>query len=408
VAYWKNEALESSRPAVQSWGEFASKVKSIRPADLQEVLIKLRTDVMDALGKVSGKVYKQETLDRDRKEVADAFGALEASSFEKEAKSTLAGWRDLAQQVGGAGAARDQLLRDYALGRVKDSYFAAYRSEAGKGVKYYNDLQVQGLRLLIKETAGEIGAASETLRRSKGVPLCAGDVPDLSPDQVRAARAAAVKLEGSGAAAGDQPAPNRNADLDDELRPLLQDLSGTNLVARSRETQVWFGKLKTMLGPLADGKPVRITKVTVAVDGLATPRKGGAGSDAGGSFTYGALFVGGQRRGTAFRLDSPTPDDKAREMTSEYPADFGRQVEIRLYKKDPGVGDLDKPDGRIVLPSQWGIVGEALRNADDTGTGKAGWRVLLTGQGGYYLWVDATLDPELPPKDSWPSAAGWP
>lgn len=90
----------------------------------------------------------------------------------------------------------------------------------------------------------------------------------------------------------------------------------------------------------------------------------------------------------------------------------GQVTEIYLYKEDPGLGNLDKPDAKITLPGYWSVVrniacesGEAER---DEKSGQ--WRVLTTTPDGkMYLWLNLKfLEQDVPLKTDWPRVDQWP
>jgi hypothetical protein len=240
------------------------------------------------------------------------------------------------------------------------------------------------------------------------VPLALGpaDMKDISPAMMKNVRAWAGKLDAL--AASDKNAAGAES-LPGEIKGLMLKLAGADIFP-DPGSRAWFTKLKGVLKVVSNDKPLgALVSYATQYD---KPRRPGLVDDVRDNYRYAGLRVGGMVRGGVFNLTIPIPEDKQKDIRIDVPLVEGQSTEIYLYKEDPGLGNLDKPDAKIVLPGPWSLLrevacesGEAER---DEKTGQ--WKVLTTTQDGkMYLWVNLKfIDQDLPLKTEWPRADQWP
>jgi hypothetical protein len=121
--------------------------------------------------------------------------------------------------------------------------------------------------------------------------------------------------------------------------------------------------------------------------------------------------VGGLARGPVFSLINPIPDARLADLRIDLPLADAQNTEVYLYKDDPGLGGMDQPAAKILIPGHWSLLrqmtiesGEAQR---DEKTGQ--WKVLLTtSDGKMYLWLTLKFEQDLPLPSDWPRAEQWP
>ena len=123
IAFWRGQALETSRPTVDTWAEFAAKIKLIGHFDLKDELSRLHETVDSALKVPPDSAVWNSQLNAAKHDVTAAFAGLENASFVDETKTTLGQWKRLCSGTGGAAGARDTLLTAYTNGKAKEQYY---------------------------------------------------------------------------------------------------------------------------------------------------------------------------------------------------------------------------------------------------------------------------------------------
>ncbi|GJQ30625.1 MAG: hypothetical protein HBSAPP03_25090 [Phycisphaerae bacterium] len=412
VAYWRTQALERSRASVASWEIFRTGIRDIFTADLQGSLEQVRDLARQAYDAVPESV-RADNHARDREDLVASFAGLESKEFmqgEKDGLSEqLRNWKTLAARP--ATDARDELIKLWVDGNVRKRYFAAFRP-TGRGLKYWNDVQLHGVRMLIDATQKDMaGARTTLLTASRGVPLVVGpeSMPDLSAGQLRDAAEAVARLAsatgGSGAASA-----VKDAELDEDVESLLKELSGANFVTRDEQTRTWFTKLSAVTSALHKGRAVTV-QIAPNPSPPAPPR-GGAGELGADRFRYARLYIDDTPVGEAFNLTTTMTADKADKLRLPLPLPEGKRASIGLFTADPPPGDKVqvKPAAEIQLPGAWhvlraGLIDSLDGSSTDTGT----WKVFVS-QGGYYLWLDVTMekDAKVPARSAWPMWREWP
>lgn len=404
--YWKNQALVTSSPNSASWVEFRQGLAGIFFGEIREPLDRLRIMTAAAFANIPATVHASTTLDGYKREVAAAFAGLDNAGLTGELPRSLDNWKVLVGKS--PEMARDDLLRANADGTALTKYFSIYRPGADR-LKYWNDLCVLGVKLLVIETSGALGKARELVLRSARVPLAFGTAagtPDLTGAEVQEIKAAADLLEGASGAKPGVPAVTATK-YGGELDDRINDLSGGDFIRRSDATIQWFARLQEVLKAVAGSKKLT-AYVSVAMEAPA-PKRGGAGKDAREVYGYAALRVGGEPRGRFFTMNQPLSEADAKKVFVEYPATG--PTEIYLYKQDVAAGaDINKPDAIVKLPQTWGLLGAMLRDSTDTRPTETGaWQVLLPVNGNEaYLWVEVKFDPKVPVQSAWPTVEAWP
>lgn len=412
VAYWRTQALDRSRASVSSWDEFRTGIRDIFTADLQGSLEQVRDLAKQAYDAVPEAV-RADSHARDREDLTGSFAGLDSKEFmqgEKEGLSEqLRTWKGLAAKP--ATEARDELIKLWVDGNVRKRYFAAFRP-TGRGLKYWNDVQLHGVTMLVAATQKDMAVARTTLlTASRGVPLVVGpdSMPDLTAGQVRDAAEAVAKLA---AATGSQGAVAgvRDPELDESVESLLKELSGANFVTRDEQTRVWFTKLGAVTAAFNKGRAITV-QIAPNPQPPAPPR-GGAGELGADRFRYARLYIDNAPVGEAFNLTTTMTPDKAEKLKLPLPLPDGKVASIGLFANDPPPGDKEavKPAAEIILPGAWhvmraGLVDSLEGTSTDTGT----WKVFVS-QGGYYLWLDVTIekDAKAPARSAWPLWREWP
>lgn len=405
IRYWRAQALEASRPNKATWAEFGEKLKSAPHFEIKSELQALYDTVKQALSAVPPSAAWDDVLNSANGEFEAAFTGLSKPAFMDETKVSLSAWNKLVDM--GPAKARDTLLDSMRREKIRDEYFSVYRADS-LGLKYWNDLLVNGLTCLVRETQGELEAARDGLvKDAKGVPLAFGpsDLRDLSPAAVAKIKGWADKLE---ALAGNNRSAAAAESLAPEIKTLMLRLAGADIFPDPLSRQ-WFSRLRAVVNVVGQDKPLGVMiNYPVEYD---RPRKPGLVDDVRDNFRYAALRVGGLARGPVFSLINPIEEAKLKELRIELPLPDGQPSEVYLYKQDPGLGGMNQPDAKIVLPGNWSFLrqmliesGEAQR---DEKTGQ--WKVLLTTtDGSMYLWLTLTFDQELPLPSEWPRVEQWP
>jgi hypothetical protein len=407
IAYWRTQALETSRPNKQTWAEFGDKLKTTPNYEIKSELLALSEIVKSALASVPQSPAWADALTGAVNDKDVAFAGLDKGPFMDETKTTFNNWTQLVDQ--GPARARDMLLESLRSGKVKEKYFSVYNTGAG-GLKYWNDLLTNGLNVLVKETQGDLVAAKAgLLTDAKGVPLALGpaDMKDISPATLKKIKGWADKLDGLAAAdksaAGVESVPK-------ELQPSMRTLAGADIFP-DPNSGIWFGKLKSVLKAMSGDKPLgALVSHSPTAD---KPHRVGLVDDVRDNYKYACLRVGGMVRGGAFNLTLPIPPERQKDIRIDLPLAEGQVTEICLYKDSPDVaGNLANPDAKIVLPGPWSLVREIACGGDDVQRDEKSklWRVLTTtGDGKMYLWM--TLDfqeQDVPLLSDWPRVEQWP
>jgi hypothetical protein len=340
-------------------------------------------------------------------ETEAAFAGLSKAPFMDETKNAFTAWSRLVDL--GASRARDTLLESLKQGKINDEYFSVYTVGPG-GLRYWNDLIINGLTTLMNETQGDLQTAKSGLvNDGKGVPLVLGpaDMKDVSPATVKKLKGASDKLDAL--ASADKSAAGTDK-LPPEIKSLMLKLAGADIFP-DPASRAWFTKLKGVLKVLGTDKQAgALVSYSTTSD---KPKRPGLVDDVRDNYRYAGLWVGGMVRGDVFNLTLEIPAAKQAALRVDVPLMEGQTTEIYLYKESPDVaGNIGKPDAKIVLPGPWSLVrqiccedGEAER---DEKTGQ--WRVLTTTTDKkMYLWVNLKfVDQDLPLKSDWPRADQWP
>ncbi len=220
-------------------------------------------------------------------------------------------------------------------------------------------------------------------------------------------KAWAAKLDAL--ASADKSAPGAES-LPPDVKVLMLKLAGADIFP-DPNSRTWFGKLKGVLKVFAGDKPVGALVSYVSV--YDKPRRPGLVDDVRDNYRYAGLRVGGRGAGTGcLILTLAIPDEKQKDIRIDVPLAEGQATEIYLYKEDPGLGNLEKPDAKITLPGPWSLFRQiACDNGEAEHDEKTGqWKVLTTTPDGkMYLWVYLKVQEQtLPLKTDWPQIDQWP
>jgi GTP-binding protein EngB required for normal cell division len=405
LRYWRAQAVEASRPNKATWSEFGDRLKAAPHFEIKSELQALHDTVKQAIGAVPASAAWNDALTAATNEFEAAFTGLSKAPFMDETKLNLSAWAKLVDL--GPAKARDTLLDSLRREKIKDEYFSVYRADS-LGLKYWNDLIINGLTCLVRETQGELEAAKDGLvKDARGAPLVFGpsDLRDLSPAAVKKIKGWADKLD---ALAGSDRSSASAESLPVELKTLMLRLAGADIFPDPLSRQ-WFGKLRNVARIMGQDKPLGVlVNYPTEYD---RPRRVGLVDDVRDNYRYAALRVGGLARGPVFSLLNPIDEARQKDLRIDLPLADGQTSEVYLYKQDPGLGGMDAPDAKIVLPGNWSLLrqmviesGEAQRD-EKTGL----WKVLLTTPDGkMYLWLTLRFDQELPLPSEWPRVEQWP
>lgn len=408
AGYWRTQALDRSRASVGTWEEFRTGLQEAFPTEIRDELEKLMKLSLEAYDAIPASI-RPSGYERDKRDIPEHFAGLENKAFQEDFSEQLRAWKGLARKS--PTDARDELVKLWIDGKVKKRYFAAYRQQ-GRGLKYWNDAELHGVRLLIDATNPDLkGARDALLGASRGVPLvtCPDTAPDLTLAQVRAAAEAVQKLAGAlGTGSGNSGV--RDEELEPEIDAQLRELSGDNFVNRNEATRVWFGKLRSVVEALGGARSLSVGIVPTA--NPPTPPRGGAGDLASDKFRYARLYIGDTPIGEAFNLTTAIDPAKADKLRLPLPLPDGQTASIGLFANDPPQGDKQqvKPAAEIALPGRWHVLkAGVLESGGGMTTDGGAWRVFVAG-GGYYLWLDVSLDKDakVPARSAWPTWREWP
>ncbi len=411
LRYWRTQALEASKPSQPTWAEFSQKLRFAGGrVEINTELQALADIVKTALAAVPPSPAWQAKVTREVTDTEAAFAGFSKAPYMEETASAYVNWSKLAELP--AGRARDTLLDSLQSGKIKDEYLTAYRAE-GAGLKYWNDLVINGLETLIKETQGQMEEARNGLvRDAKGVPLTFGpaDLPDLRPDVVKAARGWAERLEG--VSVSDKGVPGADT-LAPELRALMLRLAGADIF-RDPAARQWFTRIARVARIM--GRE-RATGVFVGhATEAARPRRTGMGDDLRDLYRYAALRVGGRPRGPVFNLNLPIAEENQKELRVDLPLPANEETEIFLYKELPVGAAAERPDLKIPLPGRWSVMRPMLVDSGETRRAEKTdiWRVLITAPDptragvSNYLWLTLRFEDDVPLQSDWPRADQWP
>jgi hypothetical protein len=403
LAYWRGEAIEQVRPTAASWDAWRDGLRTVtREADINGPLGSVRKDVTEALGNVPKNLGVDPAPVLD--EVKRAYSGLDDVGFKDKTSSTLLAWKELTSR--NSDEARTSVLRAYRNNTLTKDYLHAEAALDRGGVAYWNEFYIKGMDLLVQATTGDLLSARNTLQSAKAVPLAfvPPDGKDLTPQELAGAIAASTKLLSipkGGAQAG-------GADLSDpKIIGLMRELDGASILGNDDVTTEWLRRMRLVLDVFAPGKTVRITQVQLA------PSEAYAGLDGVKAIDkqWGAIVVDGAKLGDTFNIGSGSIiPATSKQLTFEYPRDYGKSVWVGLYAEDPANDKLklSQPQGKIEITGGWGLIGAALRDVTHTQVRPDGtWRVPVVSNG-YSLVLDVMFDPPLPKKEDWPDSRSWP
>jgi hypothetical protein len=404
IKYWRDQALEASKPSKQTWDEFSAVLMVKFDHDFEDSLDKLSETVKNALAAVPagpawGDTVAGELADANAK-TRDAFSGLAEPAYRKQTQATRAAWKELSSMP--PARARATLLEAIKQEDTRNRYFSVYKADSSG---YWNGFVIDGLLTLIRATEPDLlGSKSSLISEGKGVPLVIGNdkMRDISPDAMRKIKEWSDKLDPM---ANADKAANPADTLPPELRDLVRRLAGRDMFPDQQKD--WFRKLKAVLRVMAGDKPLQIQVSCPQVD---DPGPTGT-EDVRFGYKYAALRVGGLFRGDAFNLTIAVDPQRQKDIHVDVPLADGQTTEICLYVNIPDAGKLDKYDARILLPGPWSLVRKITCDSEhakrDEKTGE--WRVLtLTEDGKRYLWVNLKFDQDLPLVSDWPHADQWP
>lgn len=405
LGYWRGEAIEQVRPTAPSWDAWRDGLRVVTSErDINGPLVSVRKDATEALGVVPKNLGVDPLAALD--EVKKAYAGLDDVGFKDRTSSTLIAWKELVSRK--ADEARTSVLRSYRNNSITRDYLHAFGSLDRGGVAYWNEFYTKGMDLLVQSTTGDLLNARNVLQGAKAVPLAfvPADGKELTPQELMSAIDASNKLlsipkNGAAASGG-------GADVTDaKLTSLLSELDGASILGRDDLTVEWLRRMRLVLDVFAPGKTVKITQVQLA------PSESYSGLDGIKAIDkqWGAIVVDGNKLGETFNIGSGLIiPATSKQLTFEYPRDYGKSVWVGLYSEDPGndKAKLNQPQAKLELSGGWGLVGAGLRSVTHTQVRPDGtWRVPVVSNG-YSLVLDVTFDSPLPKKEDWPDGRSWP
>lgn len=431
MRYWEAQGTEAPMPTARSWEEFRDGLNNITGRTVAGPLAAARKRSVDALRLVPESLGGRDAIKGATDAVERAYAGLDDEFDRRMNDDLLRAWKLLGRAPSGDGAtaaqAADTLRRSIQMSRLRLDYFQAYVPQGQPGhVKYCNELLLAGLGTIVQASQGPLGQAWATLTQTaRAVPLARGpvDMPDLTPEQVKAVIDAAGMMGAQASAPGAPAAGPRERLGERRVDDLISQLMGDGYL-RDESAQRWFAGLRGA-ADFASRDRI-IARVDYHPKEIRPVRSRPGAALVSEKYYYIALFVSGER--IANRNMTTLAPLIARDAPAQPKGDVqlpARQggAELRFYAEDPG----NRPDrfenADAVIPIAggsagiWGPMRGALTDPDARqmtpadGDGMDGsWLVPLTSADGrYYIWVSVRfVEPKPPALQTWPEVTSWP